>query len=103
MKQCGENKGVKWTQREKISRKALNIHKTFPMKENLADSNPGGRLEIGERGERWRMEAIKGKGQFFTLIPTNRIKPWFRRKGEQDEGVAKQHNLSQCRNDKDQQ
>lgn len=47
------------------------------------------------------MEAIKGKGQFFTLIPTNSIKPEFRRKGEQDEGVAKQHNLSQCGNDKD--
>lgn len=31
---------------EKILRDALNIHKTFAMKENLADSNPGGRLEI---------------------------------------------------------
>lgn len=47
------------------------------------------------------MEAIKGKGQFFRLIPTNSIKPEFRRKGEQEEGVGKQHNLSQCGNDKD--
>lgn len=31
---------------KKIPRNALNIHKTFAMKENLADSNPGGRLEI---------------------------------------------------------
>lgn len=67
------------------------------MKENLADSNPGGWLEMGSWGERWRMEVIKGKGQLFTLIPANLIKSWFQRKGEQDEDVAKQH-----RNDKDQ-
>lgn len=37
---------------KKISRKALNIHKTFSMKENLADSSPRHRLEIWLCGER---------------------------------------------------